>query len=228
MEIHAWRKVCRSWHQKMDNTMQDFFDRIYVLNLDRRTDRWAGIQKQLHHACITKAVRFPAIDKKPGWMGCLESHLTMLRQALADNVKNLLILEDDAELYPDWIPIWREGSKQIPEDWDMLYLGYNLEPTACVPPTRVSSHMLHLNDALTTHAYAINGKCFEKLIEYIVALVGAGIPIDVIYARNFTNIKAYGIYPMLFRQSVSVSDILGCAFDFPLRQNIDHILAGRR
>jgi GR25 family glycosyltransferase involved in LPS biosynthesis len=209
--------------------MQNFFDHIYVINLDKRPDRWQTIQKQLNLANITKAIRFPGIAKQPGWAGCYESHLAVLQKIRDIGARNALILEDDAELYSDWQLNWRLGKRQVKADWDMLYLGYNLDPVAVTePPQFVTSNMLLLNDALTTHAYAVNQKCLKELITYVESNIGSGIPIDVVYARHFGHIKAYGIYPMLFHQAAGMSDILGCESNFPLRQNIDQVLAGRR
>lgn len=224
MEIFAWRKVCQSWLQKSPDHMQNFFDQIYILNLDRRPDRWSDIQKQLQIACISKVVRFPAIDKQPGWIGCFESHLAILQKALDTNARNVFILEDDAELYSDWMPIWQAGRRQMRADWDMLYLGYNLNPVANLPPPFVASHLIHLNDALTTHAYAVNGKYLASLIKHVQESIGLNLPIDIIYASQFSKIRAYGIYPMLFYQSPGVSDILGCVSNFQFRQNVDHVL----
>jgi len=209
--------------------MQNFFDHIYILNLDKRPDRWQAIQRQLRLAGIVKATRFPAIERQPGWVGCYESHLAMLKKARDAGARNVLILEDDAELYSDWQLNWRFGKRQIKADWDMLYLGYNLDPAAVTePPQFVASNMLLLNDALTTHAYAVNQQCLDRLIAYAESNIDTGVPIDVVYAKHFSNIKAYGIYPMLFNQAAGMSDILGCISNFPLRQNIDQVLAGRR
>jgi GR25 family glycosyltransferase involved in LPS biosynthesis len=204
--------------------MQKFFDHIYVLNLDRRPDRWSSIQIQLVKAGITNAYRFSAIDRNPGWLGCFYSHLAILKKSFEANARNVLILEDDAALYLDWMSIWQTSTMQIPSDWDMLYLGYNFNPTASVRPPFVASHLLHLNDALTTHAYAVNGKCLEHLIKHIESQIGSNMPIDLVYSTHFNYIKAYGIYPMLFYQASSVSDILGCECFYPLRQNVDQVL----
>jgi GR25 family glycosyltransferase involved in LPS biosynthesis len=204
--------------------MQNFFDYIYVINLDKRPDRWTKVQKQLEYACITKAVRFPAIAKNPSWVGCFESHLAILQKAAGDGAKNVLILEDDAELYSNWLPSWQASRKQIDADWDMIYLGFNLNPDANLPPPFAAPNLLRLNDALTTHAYAVNGKYLAKLIEYVKSAIGTNIPIDVVYSRKFGEIKAYGIYPMLFYQAPGFSDILGCVTDFQFRQNVDHVL----
>jgi glycosyl transferase, family 25 len=204
--------------------MQNFFDQIYVLNLDRRTDRWSKIQAQLERAGISRAVRFSAIAKTPGWIGCFDSHLAILERALTTGARNVLILEDDATLYADWEFIWNIGQKQIRSDWDMLYLGYNLNPAANLPPPFIGTHLLRLNDALTTHAYAVNGKYLHTIIEYVRSRIGQNLPIDLVYASKFDQIVAYGIYPMLFYQASGVSDILGCECAYPLRQNVDQVL----
>jgi glycosyl transferase family 25 len=225
MEIHPWRKAYQSWRQNSVDNMQNLFDHIYVLNLDRRPDRWSAIQKQLNIACITKATRFSAIDKKPGWVGCYESHLAILQKAVELNARNVLILEDDAELYLDWMLIWRTARQQIADNWDMLYLGYNIDPAVKFQSSMfAASYWLRLGDVLTTHAYAVNGKYLVKLIEHVKSFIGSGVPIDVVYAKNLDKINAYGIYPMIFHQSSGMSDILGCETSFNFRGNIDHAL----
>lgn len=205
--------------------MESFFDHIYVINLDRRVDRWRDIQSQLRDAGITKAIRFSAIDKEPGCVGCFESHLAVLQTALDAGANNVLVLEDDATLYRDWRTSWIEGKRQIPNDWDMLYLGYNLDPAWSGSVSLVTPNILCLKDILTTHAYAVNGKYLAGLVETVKSAIGLGTPIDVVYTQQFINIKAYGIYPMLFCQASGFSDILGCPVDYHLRQNVDHVLA---
>lgn len=204
--------------------MNNFFDHIYILNLDRRHDRWQKIVKQLDIAQISKAVRFSAIDKQPGWIGCFESHLAILQTALDNKARNVLILEDDAELYHDWNVIWQSAVKQIPDNWDMLYLGFNLNPDTNLPPPFISHHLLHLNDVLTTHAYAVNGKYMPDLINNIKASIGSSTPIDVVYAKQTHSINAYGVHPIIFKQAPSKSDILGCELTFDFRGNISHVL----
>jgi GR25 family glycosyltransferase involved in LPS biosynthesis len=49
----------------------------YVINLDRRVERWQYVREHLADLGI-KVIRFSAIDTKPGWVGCRESHLRIL------------------------------------------------------------------------------------------------------------------------------------------------------
>ena len=224
MEILAWRRVCQSWRSHPIVNLQSFFDHIYILNLDRRPDRWSMIQTQLEQARIKKAVRFSAIDKKPGWVGCFESHLVMLQYALAANAKNVLVLEDDATFYADWMGIWQEGIKQVEADWDMLYLGYNLDPENELHPELVASHLLRLNSVLTTHAYAVNGKYLADLVAYAESQIDSGLPIDVVFSKRLRHINAFGLYPMLFYQATGMSDILGRECVYHLRRTVEQAL----
>ena len=216
--------------------MDNFFDQIYVLNLDRRPDRWDTIQVQLHNAGITKAVRFPAIDKEPGapnhseaaHAACFRTHVAALHMALDTGASNVLIFEDDAALYDDWEPIWKSSKRQIPSDWDVLYLGYNLEPKYqpnLTTPTFVTSNILLLNDVLALHAYAINGSHIATLIEQQESQYELNIPGDVAFAKHNSGFRVYGIYPMLFYQSPGFSDIVGCPVNYNLRHNVDQVLA---
>ena len=38
------------------------FDSVYVINLDRRTDRWMHMERQLRKVALSDAVRFPGVD----------------------------------------------------------------------------------------------------------------------------------------------------------------------
>ena len=49
----------------------------YVINLDRRSDKWAWVRERIAEQGI-KIIRFTAIDTKPGWIGCRESHLDIM------------------------------------------------------------------------------------------------------------------------------------------------------
>lgn len=71
-------------------------DCVYYINLDKRQDRKAEMETQFANMNI-HATRFPAIQDNPPAIGCTKSHLNILRLAMEDNVKNILILEDDFE-----------------------------------------------------------------------------------------------------------------------------------
>ena len=93
---------------------------VFVINLDRRPDRWATMAEQFERLDI-EATRIPAIDARllsvpaairnrrkwgsqtgdPGSIACNRSHATALRAFLDTDAPAALILEDDVELAAD-------------------------------------------------------------------------------------------------------------------------------
>jgi glycosyl transferase, family 25 len=85
---------------------QHIFERTYIINLPERLDRKAEIQRELRSIgsglMAGKVELYPAA--KPvdyyffptrGTLGCYLSHLSLLKQARADNLGNVLLIEDD-------------------------------------------------------------------------------------------------------------------------------------
>ena len=124
---------------------------VFVINLDRRPDRWAAISNNLDRIGVS-ATRVPAIDA-PDVTGpfaddlslaqaaCLKSHLTAMQRLLETSHPAALILEDDAELVPevygllrhvDWWPV---GAHAVKLDGDSrgkpMLLGPIIGRTPC-------------------------------------------------------------------------------------------------
>ena len=98
-------------YENVDNA--EFFDRVVVINLARRSERMERFRQNLRDWPFDPPRRFEAIDgltspppacwdKGPGAWGCLLSHRAVLDAAIADEIKSLLVLEDDAFLAPDF------------------------------------------------------------------------------------------------------------------------------
>ncbi len=120
-------------------------DKIFVINLDRRLDRWDNWCKEISELKHV-ANRFSAIDGKnikltaniyklfkynnslwkKSVIGCALSHIILWLQLLSEdnNINSYLILEDDMRFsYDNWQLKWKEMSKSIPDDAELLYLG---------------------------------------------------------------------------------------------------------
>ncbi len=129
------------------------------------------------------------LGEKMGIVGCFLSHLLMLQKARAENKKNVLILEDDCRFVQGSQEKLEEAMKQLPEDWDMFFLGglqfwenadlkkgkYNskhAEIKASQPtPIEEGSSVAVAGGLLTTHAYAVNSKSYDKVIGYLEAML---------------------------------------------------------
>ena len=120
-----------------------------VINLDKRTDRYKSFadfhsymndKVKRHSACyglelkLTQEIKHLFRNNDFKWkkavMGCAISH-NQIWQRLAKEGRDdhsCLILEDDVRFYPKWLDVWKEASKLIPEDADVIYLGGILPP----------------------------------------------------------------------------------------------------
>jgi GR25 family glycosyltransferase involved in LPS biosynthesis len=198
--------------------MIDFFDHIYVINLDHRKDRWSRIQNTLKHF-KGKITRIPAVERKRGWLGCYYSHAAVLEAAQKEIVKHVLVLEDDAEFFPDWEATWEKAKYQIPERWDMLYLGYNLD-ISCRKPDSIHLNMLRLFGCLTTHAYGIHWRALDRLA---MTVYDEKKPIDQIY-KDLRFFDTFGVYPLMINQTDDYSDINKRHMKNRFRDNVRQIV----
>ena len=121
-------------------------DDIWVVNLDRRADRWAS-WLAANPSLKDDANRLPAIDGKtltltPAlaaffdgndflWkksvVGCALSHAILWAQLVCEHpaVKNYMIFEDDHRFVDQegWPETWKKAVQEAPADAELLYLG---------------------------------------------------------------------------------------------------------
>lgn len=152
-----------------------FFDAVYLINLPHRQDRLKQHMKsrnknQIHHQ---NYIIFEAVDGKKldlnnwefsaGALGCLESHLQILKDARLKGYEKILVFEDDFEFVKGFNQKMKTVLKELPADWDMLYLHSN----HYYAPTPYSNNLDKCNGALTTVAYGANRAIFDTLINLI-------------------------------------------------------------
>lgn len=171
----------------------------YVINLDRRVERWYYIREHLADLDI-KPIRFPAIDNK--WKGCRDSHLAIIEKCFnMPDVTEFAIYEDDAKFLQPW-SIVEEAMSQLPDSWDCLYLGASPQ----VPQERYSDNLFRLYGAWTTHAM-IWHKRRGGAIEYILNHKSDIGKIDVFMSNIIqANFGVFVTYPMVATQVQFQSD----------------------
>lgn len=120
-----------------------YFDKIYVINLERRTDRKANIERRLAKNNITNYRIFPATDGSkapmyhyylrhkgftdtPGAFGVLATAVRLIEDAVRNKYKRILILEDDAVFHKNFTLKFNERIQLIPQDWKLLYFGTSM------------------------------------------------------------------------------------------------------
>ena len=211
--------------------LDTFFDKIFVINLEDREDKWLEICQRLTALGIQKFERFPAV-KRPlcaypeqfyadmnlsriqpediekylaNASGCKQSHLEILKKAQLEGFENILILEDDCVFIDKAMDIFSKAWKEIQTtDWDMFYLGGMHKKR--MPPQSFRRHLLRLACTYETHAYAVSRRGYEPLL---IALGRYGEEVDVIYAKYIQPQHAcFATNPSIAFQDDASSDIV--------------------
>lgn len=198
--------------------------KIYLINLDRRPDRYESFLKSVEPLGLPEIERVSAVDGKeaempkdwrngsPGGWGCLKSHWNIIEKAYDENIPYIMIFEDDAENLTDRETL-DQTLAELPEDWEQFYLGCQHFYQNTNPPIRVSEHLVIPYNANRTHAYALSRKGIEKALGLLNDYPNwqKGWHIDWAYGslHESKKIKAYAAYPPLFGQAAGLSDING-------------------
>jgi hypothetical protein len=210
-------------------TFSDFFERVAVIHLPERHDRFLQINRELSRLGIdakTPKLQFPFAPRPTDSAGFPSravygnflSHLGIIRQAIEDRVSNVLVLEDDAMFSRRMLRAQDQIIGILEERaWDMCFFGHSL--------TKELSHLpkglVQCNDPFRwAHCYAVNRQAFQPLKDYLefsMALpvghpLGGKMYIDG--ALNHFRQQAPGLIslvanPMISKQRGSPSSIAG-------------------
>jgi hypothetical protein len=139
----------------------------------------------------------------------------MMRSFLSTGKWTLLALEDDV-IFRD-LGALDAAIKELPTDWDMLYLGANITDGVSGvqenPPVQYSDHLWRVRRAWTTHAIAYR----EQAVRDIVATYdpGSGRMFDEWLSSDFIGYRnTFLANPMIAYQRPGKSDLWGCATDY--------------
>lgn len=189
-------------------TANEAFDKIYCVNLDHRNDRWNRCEKVFEHYGL-EVERFSAVKGNPskiktkikkGAVGCLLSHLNILKDAKEKGYARILIFEDDIELVPNFNERFSKTYPNVPKDWQMLYLSANHRNK----PQKIAPGVGKVIRSLTTHAYAVQDTFYDELIQLIKP---CQMPVDRYYTTIQKKKKVYAFIPFMGNQRSDFSDI---------------------
>lgn len=191
--------------------VNDFFPDKVCLNLDRRPERWQQAEAQFALHQINSVRRFPALDGltlevPPGWdgspgaYGCLQSHLTVVREARRCGQSSILIFEDDVVFDSDFNEKFSRYITQLPPSWDMLLFG-GLH--VHVRPQRISENIFRITNSYSTFAYALKQNVYDAFIELNAQSLE---PVDKVNAILQKTFNAYCFMPHLAWVEENYSD----------------------
>lgn len=206
--------------------INSYFDKIYCLNLERNSEKWQKTNTQFKELNIN-VDRFLGIDgnditddefneisnrkisevdsSKLGLienkyaLGCLMSHIEIIKEAKSAKYKRILIFEDDVILSNEF----NERISQINKlSWELLYLGASQFNWTGV---KVNNGFYKCSNTLGTFAYAINSNIYDDLLELFETKRKS---IDNLLSEyQLKNNQSFVIYPNIVISDVSQSDI---------------------
>lgn len=192
------------------------FDQVFVINLDRRKDRRQHFKNELSRLNISYK-RISAVDGEsdevpdidgltPGEVGCILSHKKVLEKIIEEKVQLPLILEDDIIFEDEFNSRFENHFSQLPQDWSMYYPAANTTQDENL--TSVTKNIDRTYNALTTHSYTIRLEKAGKLYNIIEDNVFEK-PVDNVYTDFQKEERVYVSNPNLIIQMESYSDVRG-------------------
>jgi glycosyl transferase family 25 len=248
--------------------MEKYVDNVYLINMDKDTDRLEKVTKECKKFNINFE-RFNGVDplklsKKElnkyvskicqnicpnGIIGCGVSHMKIYEDALKNNYKNILVLEDDVFFSDDIYEELNKAMIELPEDYDILYLGclgwYNKQPkynidfynllyyllskckSECKSKCKNNKLMnnkykyIHVPELpLSAHAMMISNKGCKKLLNLIEKL---NYHIDMTIAVKSNELNIYTTKKQLIYQTLIDSNNSDMSSNYLLNNYLKNI-----
>jgi hypothetical protein len=211
--------------------LNEFFDGIYCINLDRRPDRWEenclpqfkelGIEVERFSACDGKTeVDLGFGDVYNAELAGTISHLRAIKKAKKEGVTKLLLLEDDVVFKTNTNVEFSERIKQVPDNWDILFFGGNHVGGM----SNISPGIVKLNGSYAIHACGVSCDVFDILIQHlennINKVMGGNdrlkpsVAADYFLAQLHRSLGVYCFLPHLAWQKDGHSDIQNAYMDY--------------
>lgn len=185
--------------------------RTKVINLSHRTDRLQAVTEQIHNFGISEFIRFDAFPKGiPGFNKSMHFAL--------ENENELLLLEDDC-VFEGTINDLMKAKSELPNDWDLLYLGANVRSKQ----ERYSNRLHNLKDGWTSHAILYSAKgadyCYNTF-NWQESMIYD----EWLRTHAQQVLKCFVMNPMIAFQSDGWSDIWGANTTYGIKDSQKHLI----
>ena len=131
----------------------------FIINLDKRKDRWKQVCQDVMEIGIDVPNRMKAIvSEECGLLGCALSHIRCLEKAKEQNWDYVLIMEDDVDFpHPELVQDFID--KNIDKDFDVLFLGCTCQEG------KKEGDLIRVLQSTCLHAYIVKKHYYQRLIK---------------------------------------------------------------
>jgi len=138
-----------------------------------------------------------------GSIGCALTHKKIWEQIINLENKNTLIFEDDVIIPKNFLKKFNSYSKQIPNDWDIIFLGgvriFGKQITKNIIKAVSTPDNIMSNCGL--YAYIVNKNSAQKLINKCNPINNY---IDIQINRHYNTLNAYYIQPNIIKHNFKI------------------------
>jgi glycosyl transferase family 25 len=138
-----------------------------------------------------------------GSIGCALTHKAIWKQITNSDKKNTLIFEDDVIIPKNFFKKFNSYSKQIPNDWDIIFLGgvriFGKHITKNIIKAVPTPNNIMNNCGL--YAYIINKNSAQKLVKKSNPINNY---IDIQINRHYNTLNAYYIQPNIIKHNFKI------------------------
>ena len=97
----------------------------------------------------------------PGPMGCLLSHLALLKHIIAENIPAAVVFEDDILFHSKWNLLAPKYYENTPKETDMIYMGHHCG-------NAIRELAIYRIPVFCTHAYVITQQGAQRLYDILI------------------------------------------------------------
>jgi hypothetical protein len=154
-------------------------ERAFVISLPFRDDRLNNFFRQTKSITSLPEVEvWPAIHGDTccppdswtagnGAWGCYKSHLNILEYCLNNGISSYIVFEDDAQFKHDFEDKYSTFMKEVPSDWQQIYLGGDLQHWQTHPPIKVSDNVYRPYNVNRTHCFLVSRSGMLPIYQHI-------------------------------------------------------------
>jgi GR25 family glycosyltransferase involved in LPS biosynthesis len=202
--------------------IDSFFDKIFIINLERRPDRLEKVISNLDRINLSKYEIFTAVDGysigQTGWEGLRQTYIKIFNIIKNSGCNNFLLIEDDCEFNDNFQEEVEIYLREIPSDYDLIYFGGNHFSKPEHRFEKINSHVIRTYSTVTTHCIGFSTKNFGIIYDKIT---NEKDHVDLILAKLQNELNTYSSIKNLTTQTPSHSDIENrfVNYDYVLRYN---------